>query len=150
MSKLYVIEGSAKTWQEAIRLTADVLLEQGCVYEDFYQSCVSREYNYPTGLTDMCPIAIPHTSKEHVKQEAICALRLSQPVEFGRIDDGEQKVQIKYVLNLAFLDDEEHLNIISRIIHCLKNPHFSDELDKMNLDELRVFLKSEFMEEKGE
>lgn len=145
MSKLFVIEGSAETWQEALRITSGILMEQGCVCDDFYESCVEREINYPTGLTELCPIAIPHTSKEYVKQEAVCALKLAGPVEFRRMDDSEGIVQVKYVLNLAFLDDNEHLELISRIIHCIKDTEFVEKMDRMSIEELEVFLKDKFL-----
>ena len=44
MSQLFMIEGEAETWQEALKLTADKLLEKGCVRDDFYESCVSRDH----------------------------------------------------------------------------------------------------------
>ncbi len=146
MSKLFVVEGNARTWQEAVEITSGVLLEQGCVYEDFYESCVEREKSYPTGLTDLCPIAIPHTSKEHVKQEAVCALKLANPVTFYRMDDSESTVQVRYVLNLAFLDDNEHLELISRIIRCIKDTEFVEKMDYMGLKELKLFLKEKFLQ----
>lgn len=148
MSKLFVVEGSAESWQEAIQITSRILLEENCVYDDFYESCVEREKNYPTGLTEYCPIAIPHTSKEHVKQEAICALRLAHPVSFHRMDDSESIVQAKYILNLAFLNDNEHIELISRIVRCIKDTEFVNEMDKMTIEELEIFLKQNFLEDK--
>ncbi len=145
MSKLFVVEGSAGTWREALKITSGILLEQNCVCDDFYENCVEREINFPTGLTESCPIAIPHTSKEHVKQEAVCALRLAEPVEFYRMDDSEAAVQVKYVLNLAFLDDNEHLELISRIIQCIKDAGFVEKMDHMSVEELNVFLKEKFL-----
>ena len=145
MSKLFVVEGSAETWREALKITSGILLEQNCVCDDFYENCVEREINYPTGLTEFCPIAIPHTSKDHVKQEAVCALRLAKPVKFHRMDDNEAVVQVKYVLNLAFLDDNEHLELISRIIRCIKDTGFVEEMDRMSVEELYAFLREKFL-----
>ena len=101
MSELFVIEGEAENWQEALRLTADRLQQEGCVKDDFYECCKKREEEYPTGLTENCPVAIPHTTKDHVIKQAICALRLRHPVMFQRMDDPDEQVEVKYVLNLA-------------------------------------------------
>ena len=101
MSELFVIEGEAENWQEALRLTADRLQQEGCVKDDFYECFKKREEEYPTGLTENCPVAIPHTTKDHVIKQAICALRLRHPVMFQRMDDPDEQVEVKYVLNLA-------------------------------------------------
>ena len=144
MSELYVVEGSAETWREALKITASRLLEEGCVRDDFYESCVNREKEYPTGLTETCPVAIPHTTKDHVKKQSICALRLKTPVLFQRMDDPERSVEIRYVLNLALLDDSEHIEIIARVIRYLKDEEVLKEMDKLSLDELQELLKKEF------
>ncbi len=144
MSELYVVEGSAETWREALKITASKLLEEGCVRDDFYESCVNREKEYPTGLTETCPVAIPHTTKDHVKKQSICALRLKEPVLFQRMDDPEQSVEIRYVLNLALLDDSEHVEIIARVIRYLKDEEALKEMDKLSLDGLQELLKKEF------
>ena len=147
MSELFVIEGEAENWQEALRLTADRLQQEGCVKDDFYECCKKREEEYPTGLTENCPVAIPHTTKDHVIKQAICALRLRHPVMFQRMDD---QVEVKYVLNLALLDDSEHVEIIARVIRYLKDDSALKEMDAASLTELETLLKNKFLTAKGE
>ena len=144
MSELFVIEGEAENWQEALRLTADRLQQEGCVKDDFYECCKKREEEYPTGLTENCPVAIPHTTKDHVIKQAICALRLRHPVMFQRMDDPDEQVEVKYVLNLALLDDSEHVEIIARVIRYLK------DMDAASKEDLEKLLKNKFLTAKGE
>ena len=150
MSELFVIEGEAENWQEALRLTADRLQQEGCVKDDFYACCKKREEEYPTGLTENCPVAIPHTTKDHVIKQAICALRLRHPVMFQRMDDPDEQVEVKYVLNLALLDDSEHVEIIARVIRYLKDDSALKEMDAASLTELETLLKNKFLTAKGE
>ena len=150
MSELVVIEGEAENWQEALRLTADRLQQEGCVKDDFYECCKKREEEYPTGLTENCPVAIPHTTKDHVIKQAICALRLRHPVMFQRMDDPDEQVEVKYVLNLAVLDDSEHVEIIARVIRYLKDDSALKEMDAASLTELETLLKNKFLTAKGE
>ena len=150
MSELFVIEGEAENWQEALRLTADRLQQEGCVKDDFYECCKKREEEYPTGLTENCPVAIPHTTKDHVIKQAICALRLRHPVMFQRMDDPDEQVEVKYVLNLALLDDSEHVEIIARVIRYLKDASALKELDAASKEELEKLLKNKFLTAKGE
>lgn len=150
MSELFVIEGEAENWQEALRLTADRLQQEGCVKDDFYECCKAREEEYPTGLTETCPVAIPHTTKDHVIKQAICALRLRHPVIFQRMDDPDEQVEVKYVLNLALLDDSEHVEIIARVIRYLKDASALKEMDAASLTELEALLKEKFLTDGGE
>ena len=150
MSELFVIEGEAENWQEALRLTADRLQQEGCVKDDFYECCKKREEEYPTGLTENCPVAIPHTTKDHVIKQAICALRLRHPVMLQRMDDPDEQVEVKYVLNLALLDDSEHVEIIARVIRYLKDDSALKEMDAASLTELETLLKNKFLTAKGE
>ena len=150
MSELFVIEGEAENWQEALRLTADRLQQEGCVKDDFYECCKKREEEYPTGLTENCPVAIPHTTKDHVIKQAICALRLRHPVMFQRMDDPDEQVEVKYVLNLALLDDSEHVEIIARVIRYLKDDGALKEMEAASKEDLEKLLKNKFLTAKGE
>ena len=150
MSELFVIEGEAENWQEALRLTADRLQQEGCVKDDFYECCKKREEEYPTGLTENCPVAIPHITKDHVIKQAICALRLRHPVMFQRMDDPDEQVEVKYVLNLALLDDSEHVEIIARVIRYLKDDSALKEMDAASKEDLEKLLKNKFLTAKGE
>ena len=134
MSELFVIEGEAENWQEALRLTADRLQQEGCVKDDFYECCKKREEEYPTGLTENCPVAIPHTTKDHVIKQA----------------DPDEQVEVKYVLNLALLDDSEHVEIIARVIRYLKDDSALKEMDAASKEDLEKLLKNKFLTAKGE
>ena len=64
--EIVVIDGEAKTWEEAIHLTAGALLEKGYVKDTFEENCIKREKVFPTGLNTELPIAIPHTESDPV------------------------------------------------------------------------------------
>lgn len=141
MSKLFVMEASCETMEAALKITAGRLDAEGCVKPGFYESCLEREKEYPTGLTDACPVALPHTGKEYVVSEAICVLRLIQPVKFRSMEDTEKEIGISIVMNMALLDDDKHIVIISRIIRNLKDVEFVRKLTMLPLDELKTFLE---------
>lgn len=145
MTDLFVLDGSADTWQDALAITAQKLLEEGCVCDDFYDCCVEREKMYPTGLTDSCPVAIPHTSSDHVKKQAICALRLKEPVVFRRIDDDSESMNAKFVLNLALVDDSEHIDIMMNLMHFLQNHGTVEMMEQMTLTEMEKLLRNNIL-----
>lgn len=150
MAEMYVLEGEAAGWEGALRLTADRLLEAGCVAPDFYESCAERERLYPTGFSSSCPVAIPHTTADHVVREAVCALRLRRPVEFRSIEDPDAIVRVRYVFNLALLDSNAHLDLIRRLIVSARDPRFFDCLDQLDGRALREFLGKALFDQKGE
>ena len=149
MAEMYVLEDDASSWEEALRLTAGTLLARGCVLPDFYESCVERERQYPTGFNDACPVAIPHTTAEHVVREAICALRLRRAVPFRSIEDASVIVPVRYVFNLALLDSEAHLELIRRLIISARDPQFFERLDCLDATELQNYLLEVFFNQKG-
>ena len=144
MNGLYVIEGHAQDWREAISLTAGELYSQGSVTDEFYDKCCEREEQFPTGLTEFCPVAIPHASKDYVLKQSICVLRLDEPVKFRSMSDMDSEIDIRYVMNLALLDDSDHIKIISQVITCLKDPAFLETMDSHDGDGLKDYLAENF------
>ncbi|MBR2533960.1 MAG: PTS sugar transporter subunit IIA [Erysipelotrichaceae bacterium] len=148
MSEIFVIQGYAHDWKEALKMTGTHLYENGCVVEKFWEKCAEREAEFPTGLTEFCPVAIPHASKEYVLKQAICALKLEKPVSFKSMADWDQDIDVRYVLNLALLDDSEHIKIVTRVIRSLKDPAFLKKMDECDEEELKVLLNDYFLTEK--
>ena len=140
MDQIYIIEGNAKDWREAIWITSEELQRHGCVTDDFYYSCIKREEEFPRGLTENCPVAIPHTTKEKVKKQAICVLRLQKAIKFHRMDDPEQEVDVNLVFNLALKDNHQHVTFIARIINLLKNPDAIRQLKELSASQLTEHL----------
>lgn len=148
MSEIVVIQGHAEDWEEALRMTGTELYENGCVVEEFWERCAEREREFPTGLTEFCPVAIPHASKDYVLKQAICALKLDKPVAFRSMADWDQDIDVRYVLNLALLDDSEHIKIVTRVIRSLKDPAFLKKMDDCDEEELKALLNDYFLTEK--
>ncbi len=144
MNGLYVIEGHAQDWREAISQTAKELYRNGCVNDEFFEKCCEREESFPTGLTEYCPVAIPHASKEYVIRQAICVLRVDEPVKFRSMSDMDSEIDIRYVINLALLDDSEHIKIISQVITCLKDRSFLEKMDSLRGEGLKDYLIENF------
>jgi galactitol PTS system EIIA component len=140
LKKLFVAEANVDNWEQSLKTTADILYENHCVKKDFYESCVKREKQFPTGMTPECPVAIPHTDKDCVRENSICVLRLCRPVLFGRMDDPQKTVPVIFVINMALLDDDEHLKMIKKIIISIQDVGYIDRLKNMSLAEMKQSL----------
>ena len=74
-------------------------------------------------------------------KEAICVLRLKNPVKFHSMEDINQEIDVNIVINMELLDDDEHIQIISRIVNNLKQPSFVDNLLNYSSEKLVPYLK---------
>lgn len=136
-SKVYVIEGSPNNWCEAIKDTSSVFLANGDVTDSFYDNCVAREMEFPTGLNTLLPVAIPHTNADSVINTGVCLLRTTRPVTFSRMEDKEQKVEVNFVLNLAINSAGAQLKALQQVIRLFQNEEFKEKSMNMSLDELK-------------
>ena len=110
------------TPQDAIRFGAGEMCGQGYVKESYGPSVIEREAKFPTGLpTEPVGIAIPHTDARHVNRNAVCMLKLAQPVEFRQMGDEQNTVEASIVLLLA-VSGEDHMDMLSELMEL-----FSDE-----------------------
>lgn len=135
--EIEVIDGSAKNWQEAIKLTASALFEKGYVKSSFEEACIDREKQFPTGLNTPVPIAIPHTELEHVNCSAVCILRLKQPCVFMNMEDSSQCIPVQYVMNLAVHKKNEHIQLLPKIIQMFQDSEFVRKISFLNVDDLK-------------
>jgi mannitol/fructose-specific phosphotransferase system IIA component (Ntr-type) len=98
------------TWQQALILACQPLLDYQVINEAFIQDCLeqvkSTDYGGYLG-TEAC---IPHTTIEHgVLNDGISLLISTQPIEFpnGR--------QIHFIFPLSFYDLTKHLKAVNQL-----------------------------------
>ena len=142
LENIYVIEGNPTSWQEAIQMTTDELHKHGCVESDFFQKCVKRELEFPTGLATLVPVAIPHAqSCGSIHKTGICLLKLTHPVAFKRMDNIQEELNVEFVLNLAIQDGSEQLKALQNTITLFQNKEFQKNLKQYSLIQLKeVFM----------
>lgn len=136
----FVIENNAKDWQEAITACAQELRRRELVDDDFCSACLEREKVFPTGLETELGVAIPHTTADHVHENAICVLRLKQPVKFCRMDDPAEETEVHFVFNLAMRDSEQQLNTLRAIVRLIQDGECMKNCWKMSAEELQQTL----------
>lgn len=132
-----VIESSARNWEEAIGLCAAELRQRNLVDEDFFAACVEREKEFPTGLETEVGVAIPHTTANHVHENAICLLKLTQPVGFCRMDDPDEEAEVHFVFNLAVCDPNQQLNVLRAIMKLVQDGEYMRRCQQMSAEQLQ-------------
>lgn len=137
-SNVYVIEGKPRNWKEAIRRTSKVLFKNKCVTDGFFDSCIKRELEFPTGLNTLLPVAIPHTDDGDVLQTSVCLMRLKKPVKFHSMECIEKKIEVNFILNMAISDGGAQLAALQRIISIFQDEEFKNKAFSLTLDELKT------------
>ncbi|MGI5912884.1 MAG: PTS sugar transporter subunit IIA [Syntrophomonadaceae bacterium] len=134
--KYFAIKGSASTDEEAIKLCADKLYEEGCVTDQFANNCIRREKKFPTGMPSELPVAMPHSEAAGVVENAVCVLVLDKPVNFRRMDDDTVEIPAEAVFNLAVKDPSKHMYILQNLMGLFYQTDVLTDLLKTDLKEM--------------
>jgi mannitol/fructose-specific phosphotransferase system IIA component len=93
---------------EAIRIAGRLLVDSGCVNEDYIAAMIERENDLTTYIGN--GVAIPHgvgKAKEFIKKSGLVVLQFPQGIDFG-----DEKAYL--VIGIAGVGDE-HIDILSNI-----------------------------------
>lgn len=140
LTDVLVIDGNPETYEEALKLTFSALHDKGYVEEGFLVGCIEREKVFPSGLEMEIPVAIPHTNPEHVKEPALCVLRMAKPVLFGNMGDPDQTVPAEFAFNMALKDTDGQLDMLREIMAVAQDVVFLRSARTMDPEELRIIL----------
>ncbi|MDH2998420.1 PTS ascorbate-specific transporter subunit IIA [Pasteurellaceae bacterium LFhippo2] len=121
---------SASTWQEAIKLAIDPLIQSGAVEPRYYDRIIQC-------VTEMGPyiilapgLAMPHARPEDgVKKTAFALITLKEPIYFDGEDD-----PVDVLFALAGSDSDQHMQGLMEITQTLDDP---DSETGVDLDKIR-------------
>ena len=139
--KYIAIEWKANNREEAIKLCGQALLEKGFVGESFIENCISREYEYPTGLPTDIPVAIPHCKDDSVKDSCVCFLRLEEPVLFYRMDDEQEYIETDMIFNLAIAGSGEHIDALGNLMRFIGDSKDIEVCRDLDIKDIPKFLE---------
>ncbi|MCC0661930.1 transcription antiterminator [Clostridioides sp. ZZV14-6154] len=129
----------AKDWEEAIRQSASVLVENNKVTEDYVDAMVNSAKASGPYIVITKHVALPHARPEAGSKEiAIGIATLENPIEFGN-DDNDP---VKYVFCLSAIDNNSHLRAMSELVELLEEEEFFRVLDNAKeANEIIDFIK---------
>lgn len=97
---------SADTWQEAVRLSIDPLIDSGAVTEEYYHAILESTEEYGPYYILMPGMAMPHARPEAgVNRDSFSLVTLNSPVTFS---DGKE---VQVLLALAATSSEIHTSV---------------------------------------
>jgi len=121
----------AQSPEEAIRILARRLYENGLVKESFEEAVLKREREMPTGLpVGEINAAIPHADIEHVLKPALAVATLASPLPFRIMVDPDNTVDVKIIFLLALNEPHAQIKMLQTIAMALQDSSLLQELDR--------------------
>ncbi|WP_238915669.1 BglG family transcription antiterminator [Clostridium sp. YIM B02555] len=130
----------AKNWEDAIRQSASVLVENGKATEEYVDAMVNTAKESGAYIVITKHVALPHARPEAgTKEIAIGIATLENPIEFGHADNDP----VKYIFCLSAVDNNSHLHAMSELVELFEMEEFFKTLDDAkDPKEIIDFIKS--------
>ena len=115
--ELCVCNLKATDRDDALKQLANLMLEKGYVKEGYYESVITREKEYPTGL-DLGGnnIALPHTFADFVNNAAFAVAGLDTPVQFACMDDDEVFIDVNVIVMMAIKEKAQQVDALRQLM----------------------------------
>lgn len=106
------IEVNVEDWEDAIRATGKLLVDDNAVEERFVEAMIRVAKEFGPYIVVAPGIALPHARPEDgVIKPSIAIVRLAKPVDFGnKLND-----PVYLIAALAALDQEQHIEGLRRL-----------------------------------
>lgn len=123
------IDGEGVTWQDAIRLSAESLVEDGSVDPDYYQQIVACIEKYGPYVVFEHNVAMPHTQENATgaHKTGIGFMVSKKLISFGEDEDGEKK-EANLFFTLSSTNPDEHMSNIQQLSAIFMNDDLLDAL----------------------
>ena len=123
------IDGEGVTWQEAVRMSAESLVEDGSVSPDFYKQIIACIEKYGPYVVFDHNVAMPHTTEnaEGAYKTGIGFMVCEKMIDFVEDEDGE-KNEANLFFTLSSANPEEHMNNIQQLSSIFMNDDLLDAL----------------------
>ncbi|MFD1449061.1 PTS sugar transporter subunit IIA [Oceanobacillus profundus] len=130
--RLIMVELETDTKEEAITMLGNQLYECGYVKDDFVESVLKREKEFPTGLaTSPFGVAIPHTDGDKVIESQVAFASLKEPVKFHAMGSLNEEIDVKLIFMLALNDPMEQLEMLQKLTGMFQDEEMVSRLGKI-------------------
>ena len=123
--------GKADNWEEAIRMSCKVLIEEGTINAGYADEIIAAIHELGPYIVLMPGFALPHAMKnsENAHGTAIAFMKLSEPVSFDK-NNSEKSASVFFTL--VARDNEEHLKNMRKLWKMLTNEELCADLLKVS------------------
>jgi mannitol/fructose-specific phosphotransferase system IIA component (Ntr-type) len=115
------------SWEEAIKISGELLLKNGYIKESYIISMIDIVKEYGAYIVISEGVALPHArNKDNVLKTGMSLLSLREPVIFP----GDKKVDI--LISVSSVDNKEHLDSLVDLMELITEYDFKEKIKKMN------------------
>lgn len=123
--KLYSFQESCSSWEDAIKLACQPLLDAGIIEPEYSQYIIDNVHEFGPYIVIAPDICIPHAQEgKGVNDTAIGFMNVQQPVDFG--DQAEYQPRLFFVL--ASTDGQKHLENLSQLVEMVEDESLLEAL----------------------
>ena len=132
----YLFVDKVDSWQEAVRMSCLSLARTGYVSDNYYQQIVDCIEKYGPYVVFDHYVAMPHSQEgaEGAHKTAVGFMRVKEDVDFGKDEDGEDKIA-RLFFTLAAKDPSEHIDNMQQLMSVFTNEPLLDALMEANTPE---------------
>lgn len=124
--KLIKLNVNASGWEDAIRKSAAMLVENNKVSKNYVDAIISNAKEFGPYIVITKHVALPHARPEAgAKEIAIAISTLEKPIKFGH----KENDPVKYIFCLSAVDSDSHLRAIAELAELFEKDEFFRLLD---------------------
>lgn len=140
----YKFATEASNWEDAIRMSCEVLELDGTVEENYKEDIIECVKKYGPYIVITPNVAMPHSQEcaKGVHKTAISFMRLEQPVSF---EPGNEELDAQLFFTLASCNPEQHLDNMTRLAEMLMNEELLEELAQVSTPEQLLLLHDKYL-----
>ena len=133
----------ASDWEEAVRIGAGMLVEQGCAKQSYVDGIIASVKELGPYIVIADGIAMPHTRPEQGAIGIGCSLiTLDQPVKFsGEVKFDGDDSEVKVMICFSAVDSESHMDILKMIVEFVERGLIDDIAKATTYEELLEVIK---------
>jgi transcriptional antiterminator len=114
-----IFDAKAKNWEEAVRISGEILVKNGSVDKSYTEDMVESVKKNGAYMIVGNKIALPHARvNNNVHRTDMSLVRFSEPVEFP---DGKK---IRIMLAFSSFDRNEHIEALVELINLIEDEEF--------------------------
>lgn len=142
----YKFASEAKDWEEAIRMSCEVLEADGTIEANYKEDIIECVKKYGPYIVIVPNVAMPHSQEcaKGVNKTAISFMRLEKPVSFD-LEDHDKDAQLFFTL--ASCNPDQHMGNMTQLAEMLMNDDLIEELAKVETPEGLLALHEKYLSE---
>lgn len=132
------LQVSVKDWKDAIKVSAQPLLQQGFINKSYIQAMIDSVNQFGPYIVLGPSIALAHARpKDGALKLGVSIATLKEPINFGNPENDP----VKIVFCLSTIDNHSHLNVIKAIVQLINDQKKVEHLSQItDIQEFRQVL----------